>query len=385
MTANLNQKVSEQVRKFVGSFKTPNAANKLVLAACTLELFRQAQKPAKNPEFFRALADFAKVAERVNWGAIPFSFTREALVNGLRTAADAGVLPNDIDALVLEAVIVFSDLIDNGLAAGDCAPADIFDAIVLELAEAKKTAPPAPVKKDATPEVYNERMLARVFKPAQFSEELANALSASLVIFKDVLPNGDSGPSLRGIAFDNGTNTWHILLESGEFVRRQKDDECVRVTNTVDDFAAICPALLAFSDIAAPALRDLCAVLDLGTKSLTDQHCFGAFTKPLHTIAATKETVASLENVIDAAHEAANLGITGATGPHGASVRFAVPDTDFVIVLDALTATAGPYVVARLLSDDRLVMRLEYPRQFSARGVYMFPLPQCVVALTVLY
>jgi hypothetical protein len=383
MTTAPRQKTSVTIKKFLDSFDAP-AQQKLTLAACTLELFRQSQMPAKNPAFLKALGQFAQAAGSTNWGALPFSITQATLGRGKQVAAQYGAKPEQVDAVLLEALAVFSDMIGDGLMSQDINPADLFDAVIAEIAELaqNKSFYAEPV---VAPEVYNERMLARVFKPAAFgfTDTFAAELEASLVVFRDALPNGDMGPSLRGIAFDNGTNTWHIILESGEFVTRAKDDESVRVTNTAEDYAEVCPALLAFCGAAAKDLKILAVLNDAKAAALTAAATV-AFSRQLMLVSAQRSAVASLETVIDAATEAANLGVTGATGPHGASVRIAVPGTEFVVVLDALTAVTGSYVVARLMYDDNVVMRLEYPRQFSARGVYLFPLPQCAVVLNIL-
>jgi hypothetical protein len=379
----IKQQLSTIVRKFLNDFEGVDTAHKLVLAACTLELFRQAQTPEKRPSFFRALSEFAKNAHDVNWGAVPFSFTKYALTDGRRVAAEYGADPAQIDDILIEALAVFSDLICDGFADSDVKPEALFDAVIAELTEAKKT---QTVKtKFNAPEIYAERMLSRVFKPVEFTDDVAKKSGASLVTFKDSLPNGEPGPSLRGIAFDNGTNQWLVLLETGEFVRRAKGDEAITATNTAEDYAAVCPALLLFVYVAAKELHTWAILDDEQYDFISKQAGFGSLLKPHCAIVAKQEMVASLENVIDSATEAVNLGLIGATGPHGASVRFAVPETDFVIVLDAMTSSTGPYVVSRLMQHERVLMRLEHPRQFSARGVYLFPLAGHAVSLTVLH
>ena len=95
-----------------------------------------------------------------------------------------------------------------------------------------------------------------------------------------------------------------------------------------------------------------------------------------------------LEHVFDIGREAIRMGVTGATGPVGAMVRFPVPNMDVEVVIEAQQDTAGPYCVARLCRSDKhankdvVLMRHETPRLQSVRGVYLFPLQDCVVSLT---
>lgn len=378
-----SQKPSTHVREFLSKFRTTDDHGQLRLLACTLELFRQAQTPKKDPAFFKALWQLAQVSGNINWGAVPFSITQAALARGITVAKQYGATQETAPAVVTAALVLFSDLIENGLADADVSAQDIFDAVIAEVAESPKN---PLIANPVAPEIYNERMLSRVFAPAQFTDTMASALSASLVNFRDKLPSGELGPAYRGIAFDNGTNTHYLFLETGEFFPvRPRTAPSVVGTNTAEDYATICPALLAYVSIAARHLEIAAVIGEEQRKQIERPGYLGAFTKPVHHAVVAREDVTSLERVIDGAKEAASLGITGATGAHGASVQVPVPGTDYVISLDAAVSTTGPYVVASLLLDGRVVMRLERPRQFSAHGVYLFPLTDCAVSLTIIY
>ena len=378
-----SQKPSVLLREFLGKFRTSDDAGQLRLLACTLELFRQASTPKKDPAFFRALAQLVQKSGDINWAAVPFSITQASLSRGLTVAKRYGATDQTAPAIVSAALVLFSDLIENGLADSDAAAQDIFDAVIAEVAESPKN--PLNVHPVA-PEIYNERMLSRVFAPAQFTDTMAAALSASLVSFRDKLASGETGPAYRGISFDNGTNTHYVMLETGEFFPvRPRTSPAITGTNTAEDYASICPALLAYVAIAARHLEIAAVISEEQRKQIERPSYLGEFTKPVHWAFVPREDVASLERVIDGGREAARLGLTGATGPHGASVQVPVPGTEYVISLDASVSSTGPYVVATLLHSDRVVMRLERPRQFSAHGVYLFPLTDCAVSLTVIY
>lgn len=376
-------KPSTLLREFLGKFRTSDDLGQLRLLACTLELFRQSCTPKKDPAFIKALATLAQKAGDTNWGAVPFSITHASLNRGLDIALRYGATKETAPAIVTAALVLFSDLIENGLAGAEVPAQDIFDAVIAEVAESPKN--PLTVNPTA-PEIYNERMLSRVFSPAQFTDTMSAALSASLVTFRDRLVTGEMGPAYRGISFDNGTNTHYLLLETGEFFPvNPRSSPSVTGTNTAEDYAAICPALLAYVSIAARHLEIAAVISEEQRKQIERPNYLGEFTKPVCWAFVPREDVASLERVIDGGKEAARLGITGATGPHGASVQVPVPGTDYVISLDAAVSSTGPYVVATLLHSGRVVMRLERPRQFSARGVYLFPLTDCAVSLTVIY
>lgn len=376
-------KPSVLLREFIGKFRATDDLGQLRLLACTLELFRQSCMPKKDPAFIKALATLAQRAGDINWGAVPFSITHASLNRGLDVAMQYGATKETAPAIVTAALVLFADLIENGLAGAEVSAQDIFDAVIAEVAESPKN--PLNVHPVA-PEIYNERMLSRVFSPAQFTDTMSSALSASLVSFRDKLPSGELGPAYRGISFDNGTNTHFVFLETGEFFPvRPRNSPSITGTNTAEDYASISPALLAYVHIAARHLEIAAVISEEQRKQIERPGYLGEFTKPVHWAFVPRDDVASLERVIDGGKEAARLGLTGATGPQGASVQVPVPGTDYVISLDASVSSTGPYVVATLLHSGRVVMRLERPRQFSAHGVYLFPLTDCAVSLTVIY
>ncbi len=375
-----SQKPSILIREFLGKFKAADDHSVLKLLACTLELFRQAQTPAKNPAFFKALGQLAQAAGNTNWGAVPFSITQATLSRGPTIAKQYGADAKDTDGVLVAALTLFADLVENGLADPDVPAQDIFDAVIAEVAESYKN---TQVVNPGSPEIYNERMIGRVFEKAPFTEAVTSKLGAGLVTFRSALPPYDRGPALRGIAFEGLTVIPTVLLESGELVRPAAED--IVGTNTAEDYAKVCPALLAYSTIAANALCVIGVLTEEQRDYICDSSALGTFKQPVHSVVATRSMVASLEQMIDAAKEAASIGVTGATGPTGATLRFPVPDTQYVIVLDAAASMAGPYVVAKLLYDEKVIMRLERPRQYSAHGVYLFPLTDCAVSLTVIY
>ena len=374
---------SNNLKVFTDKLQTTHTHEKLIITAGLLELVRRAQA-IKLTGFFTGAPDLIKSMQQINWAPATFSITQTLLSRGKRVAEQYGAKPEQIDDILLAALDAFVEFLAGGIVDSDVPAEDLLDALIAEITESRRNTQPAVVSEPAASEIYNERMLSRVFKPAPFTDKLATTLEAGCVVFRDKLSNGAMGPSLRGLAFENGTATWHILLETGEFVKRSKGDESVVGTNSAEDYASISPALLAYASVVARQL-EIYAVLDKNQYEVIASNGLGEFTVPHIPVLATKEMLVSLEKVIDAEREATSMGITGATGPVGASIRFPVPTTEFTIVIDAVPSVYGPYVVAKLTHGEKVLMRLEHPRQFSARGVYLFPLPGCLISLTAIY
>jgi len=322
---------------------------------------------------YSVLEYIAESAMQVEWQNVDFSFTKKLLAY------------KDPD-VALEALVVFSELVESDPAH---ASEVLIDSILDEVESRKpKPPPPSPKPKPALKpaEVYTERMLSRVFKPAVFSSKVAGTMGAGLVTVRGTLASGEPGPALRGLAFDSGISVWSTVLETGEYVSIPKSDSTftVKVTEDADDYANVCPSLLLYTLQVAEQLKWAGVLSEDIEQQITRHGSLGAETQLVHRVRAEKENVKSLAQVLDYAHNKDDI-VPHTTGPLGASVRFAVPASDMTVVLDAMPSQTGPYVVARLMRGETTLMRLDHPRYFSARGVYFFPLPKFAVSLTVMY
>jgi hypothetical protein len=348
--------------------------------ACAIELLRRAQQI--DPKNIRALVDFMSRVADVSWSLIPFSVTQKTLHDGPTLAQQYGATPAGVNDILLESLAVFSDIVENGGMEENAAA--IFDAVVAELAEASHTASPPAVVQAA--EIFAPSMLKRVFTPAELTPKLLEHIGAEPILFKGWVTPGH-GPTLRGLAFDSGILQWHIILESGEFIRRPKDDPAVSLGYTaMYDEQPI--ELLAYTDLIAQQL-EWCGVFGESQAMFIKDNGLGKFTPPILREFVAKENAVLLDNVIDIDRESLTIGTVGATGAVGASVRYGV-GTAREIVIDATPSKNGPYVTARLVEKqpagtEKVLMRLDYPRQFSARGVYVFPVAGQPVSLTVIY
>lgn len=375
--------VSNHVRKLIKQLTGKGSDDKLFLLACTIELLRRAQQiDLKN---VRAIVDFMSRVYDVPWKDVPFSLTHKTLVGGPKIAAQYNAKPENVNDILTEAIALFSDIVENVDA--DHQAEAIFNAVIAEVAEASN-APPVVIPPAQAAEIFNRNMLSRIFKPVELTPKVLEHIGAEPVLFKGSFTPSRRGPTMRGLAFDSGVMLWHIILESGEFIRRPKNDPAVSIgyTDIYDDQPA---ELLAYTALIAQQL-EWCGVLGESQAKFIKDNGLGTFTTPVWREFVAKENAVLLENVIDIDHESLTLGTVGATGAVGASVRYVVPKTNYDIVIDAIPSANGPYVTARLVErqtagPEKVLMRLDYPRQFSARGVYVFPVANIPVSLSVIY
>lgn len=369
--------ISDHVRKFLTRLNTKTNQDKLFLSACTIELLRKAQQLDKSA--VPAIVSFLARVNDVPWGDIPFSVTQAFLARGKEVAQQYGASDEHVPDVLLAALVNFSDLVDGHLAADDITPEDLLDAIIAEETEAFLTRQSQPKQEVA---IYDHVMLRHCFKSAVTTDKMFQSMAARCVTYRGTIA-GQPGPILRGIAFDSVERKWITLLETGELVGISHDDAGLVGAATPEDYAGVCPALLAFLT-SGPAELYAGAVVSAETKDALIGGMLGEFTKPLHAFTGSRAAISVLENVLDPFENSA------ATGPSGATVRFQVPNADrpLCVVLDAQPSPHGPYVTARLVEEhsdgtEQVLMRLDHPRYFSARGFYLFPLEKEVICLRI--
>ena len=371
--------ISDHVRKFLTRLNTKTHQDKLFIGACTVELLRKAQQLDKS--VVPAIVSFLARVNDVPWGDIPFSVTQYFLARGKEVAKQYGVADEHVPEVLLASLISFSDLVDGYLAADDVTPEALLDAIVAEEAEAfynRQAQLSQPV------EVYDHVMMRRCFKAAATNDKLFQFLDARYVTYRGNVA-GQPGPILRGIAFDSVSRGWSTILETGELVFISLDDAGVVAATTPEDYANVCPALLAFLMLGLDELF-AGAVISESARSVfvKNPNAVGELIVPVTAFTGARSAITALENVLNPEQS------FSATGPTGASVRFQVPNASrpFCVVLDAQPSPDGPYVTARLVEEqpdgtEKVLMRLDHPRYFSARGFYLFPLEKEVICLRI--
>ena len=374
--------LTEPFDRFIENISDHNADDKLLFTAGIVELLRH----AKSSKVETSLAELLVSLPVVEWSKIPFSITKALLSTRAKNMVVSLGVPHDLvtDAL-LSGFLIFLSRFNDSPRTEDA----LFDAIK-DVAEAigSEYKPPKPAP-TTTPELFNHRLVQRVFEPANVTDDVLSKLDAKLVYYSAPVSTGKLGPEIRGLAFDNGTNRYFILLESGEFVTVPKDYEHLRLVNCSVLFPGVPTALFLALGVAAPLLETY-AVISKEQLAFILAGNLGKPTKPLYGGVTAVDDINALERAFDIGRESAMLGFTGATGPSGATVRFPIPETDTVVVLTASQDAYGPYSTARLVREDdkgneTILMRHETPRLYSLRGVYLFPLKDQLISLVSIF
>jgi hypothetical protein len=365
---------------FIDNLAGHETPDKLFLTAGIVELLRHSK--SANTGF--ALAELLASLPAVEWSRIPFSVTKTVLSDKYRGMVKQLGVPEDLVASVL-----LSGLCDFLTHIEEQPPTEeLLRALVCEFARGVAESEPAPAP-TPTPEIFNHWLVKRVFAPADINDDTLTKLDAKLVYFAALLGNEKLGPEIRGLAFDNGTNRYFVLLESGEFVVVPKDYEHLRLVTKDVLFPDVPTALFLALCIAAQQL-EIHAVISKPQEAFIGAGNLGKPLKPISPAVASAADIVALEHVFDIGRESARLGVTGATGPVGAVVRFPIPETDLIVVLDANQDSLGPYSTARLVrvnesGTETVLMRHETPRLYSLHGVYLFPLKDQLISLTVIF
>jgi hypothetical protein len=372
-----NDLISDHVQKFLTKLHTKTNQDKLFIGVCTIELLRRAQQIDRAA--VNAIVSFLSRVNDVPWGDIPFSVTQTVLIRGKEVAKEYGAADEHVPDVLLSALVNFSDLVDGYLLKDpELTPAELFDAVVAE--ETEKFLQRAAQVKDA-PGIYDHTMLRKCFKPATTSDGLLQELGAGLITYR-----GDSGVTLRGLAFDGVSGDWRILLETGELVSIPKDDPGLKTAASPNDYANICPALLVAATACGKMLGAAAIASDAATAKIV-AGVFGEFVKPFVVVDADRNAISVLEQVLHPD------GHGGVTGPTGAAVHFPIDinGQKAYIALNAVPSKDGPYVTAKLVvvspgrtPTESVLMHLDHPRYLSARGVYLFPLEEEVICLRIM-
>ena len=369
---------------FIENLADYETADKLFFSAGIVELLRH----AKSANTGLAIAELLASLPVIEWSQIPFSITKAILSDKYKTLVKQFGVPPELTAdVLLTGFLAFLSRMQEQ-APTEALLQEVVRDVAREVAESLTDEQPTPLS-TPTPELFNHWLVRRVFEQENITDDTLAKLGSHLVYFRAPLSPATLGPEIRGLAFDNGTNQYYILLESGEFVKVPKDYEHFRIVTRDVLFPDIPSALFLAMSIVAQQL-EMYAVISTPQLDYVAAGNLGKPLKPVVQAVADAEDIVALEHVFDIGREAARIGVTGATGPTGATVRFPIPDTDLCVVLDANQDTHGPYSTARLVQEnetgtDVVLMRHETPRLYSLRGVYLFPLKDKLISLTVIF
>jgi hypothetical protein len=356
---------------------------KLFLLAGLIELLRH----TKSPVDAFSIAKFLVTVKQTDWARIPFSITKAVLGAGAVFDAKAlGVPEQHVPSVLQSGLMLFLDELnaDPHLVATQELLWEHVKIAASLLAPPEE--PPAhPKQPVASPEIFNARLMRRVFEPAKVTPELFAQLGLHLVNYRAELANGKLGPTLRGVAIQ--TAQFYVLLESGEFVVSPIDNPNLVISTAAEDFKNFSPAAL-LALLAVTDEFERLAVLSAEQAELIRSGSLGKLKHMHFNGHADCDDLRPLEHVFDNGREPDRMG---ATGPSGAIVRFPVPAAeDLAVVIEAQQDAHGPYSTARLVREnetgaDAVLMRHEAPRLYSLRGVYLFPLQDRLVSLSAIF
>lgn len=279
----------------------------------------------------------------IEWEKIPFSITKLALAS------------KDPPAEVFEALKTFANLIEVDVTLGT---EEVFRSL-FNVAEFPAASLPD-IKRE--PKIASTADFENVFAR---SEQFKPDCGVTLLNWQSTYTDGTLGPQLWGVQVgEEKENQIAVLLETGELVVLPVNVFTLARTTEPADFAAVPPQLLAHARVF---LSDAATVLD---KQI------GSFTQSIYSCLYNARAVAALQDVAD--------NPLAYPSPNAVSVTLSVDGAPYFVTLEARTSKTGSYVTAKLLdSAENVLMRLDTPRQFSVSGVYLFPLPDAVIALVV--
>jgi hypothetical protein len=278
----------------------------------------------------------------IEWEKIPFSITKTALGSP------------DPTSDVFEALKTFANVIQADAALGT---EEVFRSL-FTVAE-QPAAPPLQPKR--APKVAASADVAKIFTR---SPKFKPDCGVELLNWQSEYPNGGMGPQLWGLRFAENEDQVQVLLETGELVNLPAQIFTLARTTEPADFSAVPLELLAAARSFWPGKE-----AELDTQ-------FGQFTRPLYYCPYGAQAIAALRDV---ANNPASY-----PPPNAAAVTLSVDGTPYFVTLETRASKTGVYVTAKLIdAAENIVMRLDKPRQFSDLGVYLFPLPDMVIALAV--
>lgn len=375
--------------KLITGLDKHDPGEKLFLLSGLVELLRH----TKSATDIWYIAELLAAIPYVDIPRVPFSFTKTLLSDKYRQLVKKSGVPDELVPEVLQmSLLLFLEELNNSApnVPDEARLQEIVTGTAELMADSVRPEPPTenPKLPVVSPEVFNARLVRRVFEPVAFTPDVAAQLGLQLVTYRGTRPDGKLGQTLRGLSVPT-EGQHNVFFETGEFISVPIDYEHIAVSTAPEDFKNLNPAVMLAVTATAAELGEFSVltpeqVVRLGEGKLGKLHA-------LHFRGVTDvEDIKPLEHVFDTGQEAVRMGVTGATGPVGATVRFAVPATDLTVILDAQQDTYGPYSTARLVQTgadgkDVVLMRHEVPRHYSLRGVYLFPLQDRLVSLTCIF
>lgn len=368
MTVNPDESVVVSINALMSGYSDaqttkPDSRAKCLLAISAVQTLQRAFTHTKSghTELQQAFVRLLHSAENMNWSSVNFPIANTLLS---QTYADIftanNVRDNEKHSVLASSLFIFLAVLESNpeLATESLLRQLVEDGIRLQTA-------PAPA-----PELNYRANILKIFNPGNVA---AIDLEPLLVIvYTGVLNGGGSGPELWGLAYIQD-ETAHVLLETGEYITTPADSLVLAATKDYDT-SELPPYLLACAKLFMPIM--LSQLPDGESPQMQEvidklSRNFGSFTASPHLCVSTVDELAECSKVIDRQSAAGHD-----TSAAGAMKMFDVPDSDMRIMVTAQQTAVRPYITSTLVHANAgtIFMRLDVPREFSARGVYLFPL-----------
>lgn len=316
-----------------------------------------------------------------NWNQINFSLTQHLL--GATYDArllSAGISSAEIPIVISAALSLFVDRVVHAPETLELQVATIND-----MAQSVETIFGAVTEEEtaekpkiiSAPPVFDTYACPTQFDCPPITYELLNALNAEFISYCAAMTNGETGPQIFGLSLEGPDGKLRTFLETGEYLELESGTLFAATHTDPQDIKLFPPCLLLYAKLAADTMFDA-DMITLEQHTLLSSAAYGkiiASAAALDT-AATATYIAPIESLLQADLRSVT---TVAEVQRPLIIDFEL-DTNKIARLTGVYAKNGSYVVAKLveLVADKEKTRLVHtvPRLFTARGVYVFPLPE---------
>jgi hypothetical protein len=372
MTKTATEKTQSPVdslSSLLGSFASTDNRELLMLAVSVIQAAQRfAARAGNTADTAKLLAAAIADLSHLPWGSVNFPISNTLLSQTYSDIfTENNVRDDDKNRVLLESALAFLDLMRQQ---PDYAKESVLRSLVSDSAVTQTT--PAP-----PPELNYRANILQIFDPNNVAAVDLEPLH--VVVYRGELLGGGFGPELWGLAYIK-EETAYVILETGEYVVVPSASLALAATKDYDT-SELPPYLMACAKILVPSLFGPLMADDPNSNQVLEKlgKNFGNFSVlPAFEFVAAKN-LAECENVIDNARWASND-----TRVDGALKSFDLVG-NLQIMVTAQQAAIRPYITATLIdkTTGKILMRLDTPREFSARGIYLFPLREKSAALVV--
>jgi len=319
-------------------------------ATALATLLASLRKSSSDSEALRATAallDVMRIFSQISGGKLfeMLTFVADALeceLDSIDFSFTSKLADQTDAAAAIKALELFVEMLAAEPAA---ATAELMDALIVETCEAVSLPKPAA----EYPPIYSESALLRVFTPAVLDHVSGpTVLGGNLGRYRGLGLNGRCMPEQRAIVFSQTDTHVSVLLETGETFQVVATSPEIVLTHAADDYAHISPALLAHMHFMSrnPGMRSAC----------------GSFSKPVEQQVYVAPALAC-----------------PALFKINRIPNYSVLVTSHLGAYGTYSHTATLY--KKINGRNVVVMRIDQPRHETLAGSYIFPLPDCVIAL----